>query len=54
MRKIMDNQLVPQEILDALNEASYIEVVTPNKLIWMKSQEEYAAYLKNNAPANDL
>jgi hypothetical protein len=36
----MDNQLVPQEILDALNAPPMNPPITPNMLIWIKNTAE--------------
>lgn len=36
----MEEQLVPQEILDALNAPPSPPPVTPHKLIWEKTQAE--------------
>ena len=35
----MDDQLVSQEVLDALNAPPEPRHLTPNMLIWLKSQE---------------
>lgn len=39
----MDNQLVSQEVLDALNAPPEPRPLTPNMLIWLKSQQEVPA-----------
>jgi hypothetical protein len=39
METPMENQLVSQEVLDALNAPPEPRPLTPNVLIWLKSQE---------------